>query len=95
MAVLDLLNQGKKITGKDKAELKAIAKQLLERLKENEFKVDNWEGKEQTKEAVRVAINNLLFEQLTYPTFIDEDIEQKTELLFDFFRKRYEGREVA
>ncbi|NUO00207.1 MAG: type I restriction endonuclease subunit R [Saprospiraceae bacterium] len=95
LAVLDMLSRDKKVSDKEKAELKVIAKQLLERLKENEFRVVNWFEKEQTKSAVRVAINNLLFDKLPYPTFEDRDIEQKTELLFDFFRRRYNGGVAA
>lgn len=95
LAVLDMLSRDKKVSDKEKAELKEIAKQLLERLKENEFRVVNWSEKEQTKSAVRVVINNLLFDKLPYPTFEDRDIEQKTELLFDFFRQRYNGGVAA
>lgn len=89
LAVLDLLSRDKKISDKEKAELKDIARHLLARLKENEFRVVNWFEKEQTKSAVRVAINNLLFDKLPYPTFGDTDIELKTEALFDFFKRRY------
>jgi type I restriction enzyme R subunit len=95
LAVLDMLSRDKKVSDKEKAELKEIAKQLLERLKENEFRVVNWFEKEQTKSAVRVVINNLLFDKLPYPTFEDRDIEVKTEVLFDFFKRRYDGRAAA
>ncbi len=95
LAVLDMLSRDKKISDKEKAELKEIAKQLLERLKANEFRVVNWFEKEQTKSAVRVVINNLLFDKLPYPTFEDRDIEVKTEVLFDFFKRRYDGRVAA
>ncbi|MCB9341952.1 MAG: DUF3387 domain-containing protein [Lewinellaceae bacterium] len=95
LAVLDMLSRDKKISDKEKAELKEIAKQLLERLKENEFQVVNWFEKEQTKSAVRVVIKNLLFDKLPYPAFEDKDIEVKTEVLFDFFRRRYDGRVAA
>src|SRR5574339_136183 len=40
LAVFDMLGSGKKITDKEKAEVKEAAKQLLTRLKDNEFKVD-------------------------------------------------------
>lgn len=95
LAVLDLLSRDKKVSDKEKADLKEIAKQLLERLKANEFRVVNWFEKEQTKSAVRVVINNLLFDKLPYPTFEDKDIEVKTEVLFDFFKKRYDGQAAA
>ncbi|MCF8244777.1 MAG: type I restriction endonuclease subunit R [Saprospiraceae bacterium] len=95
LAVLDMLSRDKKVSDKEKAELKEIAKQLLERLKENEFRVVNWFEKEQTKSAVRVVINNCLFERLPYPAFVESDIDERTEMLFEFFRKRYDGRVAA
>ena len=56
LAVLDMLSHDKKIGDKEKAELKDVAKQLLEQLKENGFQIIYWADKEQTASAVRVVI---------------------------------------
>lgn len=89
LAVFDMLGTGKKISDKEKAEVKEAAKQLLSRLKENEFKVDRWLEKVQTASAVRKVINDYLFSNLPYPAYNDQDIAQKTEALYAFFRNRY------
>ena len=89
LAVFDLLGRDKKISAKEKAELKDIAKQLLERLKGKEFRVIHWADKEQTASAVRVVIKNYLFDKLPYPAFEEADIDDRTEVLFAFFKGRY------
>lgn len=89
LAVFDLLNSGKKVTDKEKVQLRETAIKLLNSLKENEFKVTQWASKTQTSSAVKKSINNYLFELLPYPTYEDGDIAVKTELLFDFFKTQY------
>ena len=42
---------------------------LLNRLKNNEFKVNQWTEKTQTSSAVKRKIQDILFEQLPYPTY--------------------------
>lgn len=91
LAVFDMLGRDKKITDKEKNSLKETAKQLLARLKDNEFRVGQWADKPQTASAVRVAIQNYLFETLPYPTYQDEDINIKTDILFNFFKTQYGG----
>jgi len=89
LAVFDMLGRDKKITDKEKGAVKDTARQLLERLQANEFKIDRWAEKVQTSSAVRKAINEYLFNTLPYPTYGDADIAVKTDVLFNFFRDRY------
>ena len=89
LTVLDMLEVGKKLSDKEKGKLRNIAKQLLGRLKQSEFQVQNWADKVQTASAVRKVINDQLFESLPYPVYVQEDITHKTDLLFDFFKSRY------
>jgi type I restriction enzyme R subunit len=89
LAVFDMLNKGKKVKDKERAEVKEAAKNLLIRLQENEFKVVDWAEKSQTKAAVRKAINDYLHKKLPYPTYEDGDIAVKTEVLYNFFESRY------
>ncbi len=91
LAVFDMLGRDKKISDKEKAELKGIAKELLERLKGREFRIIHWPDKEQTASAVRVVIKDHLFNKLPYPVYEAADIEEKTDVLFDFFKARYAG----
>ena len=53
LTVFDMLVANKKISDKERAKVKVAARELLERLKENEFKVNHWTEKVQTTAAVR------------------------------------------
>ncbi|MEY3501664.1 MAG: hypothetical protein RL308_3337, partial [Bacteroidota bacterium] len=89
LTVFDMLNRDKKITDKEKVEVKDTARKLLEHLKNNEFKVEYWSEKTQTASAVKKAINDHLYTKLPFPTFSDGDRVVKTEILFDYFKTRY------
>ncbi|MCA6422652.1 MAG: type I restriction endonuclease subunit R [Flavobacterium sp.] len=89
LTVFDMLNRDKKISDKEKVEVKYTARKLLEHLKNNEFKVEYWSEKTQTASAVKKAINDHLYTKLPFPTFSDGDRIVKTEILFDYFKTRY------
>lgn len=89
LTVFDMLNRDKKITDKEKVEVKDTARKLLEHLKNNEFKVEYWSEKTQTASAVKKVINDHLYTQLPFPTFTDGDRVVKTEILFNYFKTRY------
>jgi type I restriction enzyme R subunit len=95
LAVFDMLGQDKTIGDKQKAELKEIAKKLLQQLQNNEFKVNRWIEKVQTASAVRKVINDYLFEHLPYPGYHEDDIAQKTDVLFNFFKEQYAPKPAA
>ena len=83
-----MLCSEKKITDKEKSSVKDAACSLLERLKNNEFKVNQWTEKIQTSSAVKRKINDFLFEKLPV-SYNDKDISNKTELLYNEFKIRY------
>lgn len=89
LTVFDMLNSGKKVSDKEKVEVKDTARKLLDRLKSNEFQVEHWVEKIQTSSAVKKAINDYLYKSLPYPTYGDGDIMVKTEVLFNYFKTRY------
>lgn len=88
LTVFDMLIANKKISDKERAKIKVAARELLERLKENEFKVNHWTEKVQTTAAVRKVIEDHLFLKLPYPTY-DEDVSLKADMLFNDFKERY------
>ena len=94
LLVFDMLCKEKKITDKEKASVKEAACSLLNRLKNNEFKVNQWTEKTQTSSAVKRKIQDILFEQLPYPTYEDKDISVKTELLFNEFKTRFASYQI-
>ncbi|MCB0643732.1 MAG: DUF3387 domain-containing protein [Phaeodactylibacter sp.] len=89
--IFDHLHLGKQLKDKEKHEIKAIARTLLEQLEAEHLKVTYWAEKTQTASAVRQQINNILFERLPYPVYDEEDVQIKTDLLFQYFRKSYGG----
>ena len=89
LAIFDLLKKGKELSTKDKNAIKAIAKELLEKLLANQLKIDHWKDKTQTASAVKTVIQDFLFEKLPYPTYVDEDIASKTESLFEHIKIQF------
>jgi type I restriction enzyme R subunit len=88
LTVFDLLVVGKKVSDKEKAKIKEAARKLLERLKENEFKIDRWAEKTQTSAAVRKVIEDYLYLELPSPSY-DNDVSLKADILFNDFKERY------
>ena len=88
LTVFDMLLKDKKISDKEKAKVKKASKMLLERLKKKEFKVQHWTEKIQTASAVKKVIEDYLFKELPSPSY-DEDIQIKSEILFNDFKERY------
>ena len=89
LLVFDMLCKEKKITDKEKASVKEAACSLLERLKNNEFRANQWTEKPQTSSAVKRKIHDILFEKLPSPTYENKDISIKTEMLFTAFKTEY------
>jgi type I restriction enzyme, R subunit len=96
LTVFDMLTNDKKISDKERAEVKEAAKELLERLKKKEFRVQHWAEKIQTASAVRKVIEDYLFEKLPSPSY-DDDISTKADILYNDFKERYAdyGQRVA
>lgn len=94
LSVFDMLSKGKKISDKEKAEVKEAARDLLERLKNKEFKVQQWTQKTQTSSAVRRVIEDYLFKKLPSPLY-DDDIAMRVDLLFNDFKERYADYGIA
>ena len=88
LTVFDMLLKDKKISDKEKGQVKEAAKELLKRLKKKEFKVQYWTEKIQTASAVKKVIEDYLFKELPSPSY-DEDIQIKSEILFNDFKERY------
>ena len=53
LTVFDMLNSGKKMSDKERVEVKDTARKLLEQLKNNEFKVELCAEKTKTASAVK------------------------------------------
>jgi len=92
LALFDLLLKPK-ISKQDRERVKLIAAELLESLKREKLKVENWREKEATKAAVKTYIYNYLYDEkigLPDPFYTPVDVQQKSDIAFDHIFMQYE-----
>jgi type I restriction enzyme R subunit len=89
--IFDILRQGKKLEEKEKNEIKKISIELLEELKKEKLRVDQWADKSVTAAAVFNYVNKTLFEVLPYPTYQTDDIDLRTNLVYEHLKHQYFG----
>ena len=88
LALFDLLRKPG-LERKDIERIKKVAAQLLETLKAEKLRVENWREKESTRDAVHVVIEDFLWADQTglpSPAYSEEDVKSKGE---DVFRHVY------
>jgi type I restriction enzyme, R subunit len=90
-AIFDILRHGKSLKPKEKLEIKNLAIELIEELEKDKLKIDRWYEKSETIGAVFTFINDKLFTKLPYPTYANDDIDLKTNLVYQHLRNQYEG----
>jgi type I restriction enzyme R subunit len=94
-AIFDILRQGKNLNKEDKEALKKISIELLDALKRDRLQVEQWADKSVTAASVFNYVNKTLFEVLPYPTFQTDDIDLKTNLVYQHLRQQYFGGGVS
>lgn len=94
-AIFDILRQGKKLEEKEKNEIKKISIELLEELKKEKLRVDQWADKSVTAAAVFNYVNKTLFEVLPYPTYQTDDIDLRTNLVYEHLKHQYFGGGIS
>jgi type I restriction enzyme R subunit len=90
-AIFDILRYGKKLQEKEKNEIKKISIELLDELKKDKLKVEQWSDKSVTAAAVFNTVSKTLFETLPYPTYQTDDIDLKTNLVYEHLKHQYFG----
>lgn len=90
-AIFDILRQGKQLKETEKKEIKKISIELLEELKQEKLKVEQWSNKSVTAAAVFNTVSKTLFEALPYPTYASDDVDLKTNLIFEHLKNQYYG----
>ena len=92
LALFDILIEGKDLSTRDRNRIKKVASSLLEALKAEKLRVDNWREKEATKADVRAFIHDFLWSDTTgLPTdiYTDKDVEAKTAVVFQHVFMQY------
>lgn len=90
-AIFDILRHGKTLGTKEKNDIKKIAVELLQDLKEEKLRVDLWWDKSQTAAAVFNTVSNTLFETLPYPTYKGDEIDLRTNIMYTHLKNNYYG----
>lgn len=89
-AIFDILRKPQ-LSASDKKKVKAIAVELLDDLKKDKLKVEQWADKSTTAAAVFNLVSKTLFETLPYPTYESEDVDVKTNLVYEHLKHQYFG----
>lgn len=91
LAIFDLLKKPD-IKADEIKRIKAVAVQLLERLKSRIRAIDHWRDRESSRDAVRLAIRDFLWDDATglpVGAFAEEDVEMKAEDVFRHIYRAY------
>jgi type I restriction enzyme R subunit len=81
---------------KDRNRIKNIARQLLDNLKDEKLRIDNWREKESTKAEVKTFIHDFLWDDTTglpVGVYSPEEVNEKTEIVFDHIFRQYQDAE--
>lgn len=84
LAIFDLLKKGD-LNAADIKRIKSVAVRLLETLKAEKLRVDQWRDKESTRDAVRVAIQNFLWSDKTglpVDSYTEDDVQTRSDEVF-------------
>jgi type I restriction enzyme R subunit len=91
LAIFDLLKKPD-LKPPEIQRIKAVATQLLVRLKEEKLRVDQWREKEATRDAVRQTIHDFLWSDdtgLPMDCFAEKDVKVKAEDVFRHIYRAY------
>jgi len=84
LAFFDLLRKPD-LTPNDIKRVKQIAVELLAKLKAEKLRIDHWKDKETTRDAVRLAIRDYLWDDATglpLDSYTEDDVTEKAEAVF-------------
>lgn len=93
-AVFDILRKPD-LSEVDKKKIKEIAIELLDQLKKDKLKVEHWSDKTITAAAVFNIVSKTLFESLPYPTYLSDDIDLKTNMVYEHLKNQYFGGGIS
>ncbi|MDP3928851.1 MAG: DUF3387 domain-containing protein, partial [Bacteroidota bacterium] len=94
-AIFDILRHGKKLSDNEKEDVKKLAIELLEELKQEKLKIEQWSDKVETVAAVFTLVNNKLFTELPYPTYQTDEVDLKTNLIYEHLKSQYFGGGIS
>ena len=90
LAIFDLLRKGKDLTPEEIKQVKKVAKDTLDKLKEEKLNVERWRESRQMKAQVRSLINQNMW-HLPENAYPDEEVEDKTRTIYQHIHSNYFG----
>jgi type I restriction enzyme R subunit len=90
LAIYDLLREGKELTQVDMKQVKKVAVDTLEKLKEEKLKIERWRESRQISSQVKQMINDY-FLNLPMQVYTDEDVNTKSISVFQHIYSNYPG----
>jgi type I restriction enzyme R subunit len=90
-AIFDILRLGKQLNNSERSGIKKISIELLAELKKEKLKVEQWSDKSVTAAAVFNYVNKTLFDVLPYPTYQTDDVDVKTNMVYEHLKQQYFG----
>lgn len=94
-AIFDILRSGKELSETEKDTIKNISIELLEELKKDKLQIEYWSEKSATAAAVSNYVYKTLFEVLPYPTYQEDDIDLKRNLVYEHLKRQYFGGGIS
>lgn len=91
LAIFDLLRK-RDLNSSDIKRIKAVAVELLARLKAEKLRIDHWRDKESTRDAVRIAIRDFLWRDdtgLPVSSYTEDEVNAKAEEVFRHIYRAY------
>ena len=89
-AIFDIIRKPE-LSESDKKKIKEISIELLEELKSEKLRVEQWADKSVTAAAVFNAVSRTLYDALPFPLYQNDDIDLKTNLVFEHLKHQYYG----
>ena len=93
-AIFDILRK-QNLSESDRGKIKLIAVELLNELKKDKLRVDQWYEKYETTASVYKLVNDKLFLSLPYPTYQTDEVDLKTNMVFEHLKHKYYGGGIS
>jgi type I site-specific restriction-modification system R (restriction) subunit len=87
-AIFDIIRKPE-LSESEKKKIRKIAIELLDELKKEKLKVEQSADKSVTAAAVFNRVSKTLFELLPYPTYQTDDVDLKTNLVYEHLKHQY------
>lgn len=91
LAIFDVLKK-EELTPQERGRIKRVARELLETLKAEKLRIDHWQEKESTRDAVRTAIEDFLWSDatgLSVEFYTEEEVKERSEEIFRHVYRAY------